>query len=158
MKGVNFDTAYSSDLDRAIKTGEIIYDKPIPKANQLPRLRERNFGSLDGKPEKHYTKGNEKKKAMTHDESWIYKHVPDMESDHELSGRFIAALEAVASQNPGKTILVVAHGGAIRISLMKLQGFTSNELPPGSFQNGGYAELAYVNNNFKVVQVAGVRI
>jgi broad specificity phosphatase PhoE len=158
LKGVSFDTAYSSDLERAIETGKIIYGKPIPKTNQLPSLRERYFGALDGKPGKHYTKVNEKKQAMTHDESWMYKHVPDMESDHELSRRFVAALESVARKNPGKTILVVAHGGAIRVTLMKLQGFTDNELPAGSFRNGGYAELTYENNNFKVVQIAGVRI
>lgn len=158
LKNVHFDAAYSSDLQRAIETGRIIYGKPIPKANRIPGLRERNFGLLEGKPEKHYVEGNKNKKTMTHDELWVYKHVHDIESDHELSLRFIAALEPVAKKNPGKTILVVAHGGAIRTTLMKLQSLTYNEFPPGSFKNGGYAELAYENNNLKVVQVTGVQI
>ena len=151
LKDVHFDAAYSSDLKRAIKTGAIIYGKPISKANQLPALRERNFGSLDGKPETHYIKGNEKKKTMPHDERWVYKHVPDMESDHELSQRFIGALESVAKKNYGKTILVVAHGGAIRTTLIKLQGLTDNEFPPGSFKNGSYVELDYADHSFKVM-------
>jgi broad specificity phosphatase PhoE len=158
LKDIHLDAAYSSDLRRAIKTAEIIYGKPIPKANQILGLRERNFGSLDGKPEEHYIKGNEKKKMISHEESWVYKHVPDMESDHELSLRFIPALESVAKQNYGKTILVVAHGGAIRTALTKLQGLTHNEFPPGSFKNGGYAELIYENNKFKVVQVSAAPV
>jgi broad specificity phosphatase PhoE len=158
LKDIHFDAAYSSDLERAIKTGAIIYGKPVPKANRLASLRERNFGSLEGKPDMYYKEGNERQKTVSHEKSWIYKHVPDMENDHELSLRFIPALESIARKNPGKTILVVAHGGAIRTTLIKLQGFTYDALPAGSFKNGDYAELIYTDDSFKVVQVPGVRI
>lgn len=159
LKNVHFDTAYSSDLKRAVHTAEILYGKPIANANRVHELRERNFGALDGKPEHFLKEGNEKKLDMTHEEGWVFKHVPDMESDHELSTRFLLALEKVAKNNQGKTILVVAHGGAIRTTIMVLNDYTYKELPAGSFKNAGYVELTYdASKGFKVIQISGVTL
>jgi broad specificity phosphatase PhoE len=144
-------------LERAAETAEIIYGKPIPKANQLIGLKERYWGALEGKSRKLILAGNENS-TMTHQERWLYKHVPDMESDHEVSWRFMSELEKIAKKNIGKTILVVGHGGAIRATLMKIQNLTHKDFPPGSFRNAGYAELVYEDGRFKVGQVVGVQI
>ena len=158
LSSVKFDVAYSSDLIRAIETAEIIFSKPVSKNHQIYDFRERNFGSLEGKPDGHLKAAHKKKQTMTHEESLVYKHVPDMESDHELSLRFIPALAEVAKQNFGKTILVVAHGGAIRATITQLAGLTYNDLPSGSFKNAGYVELTYDDAGFKVIQISGVKI
>jgi broad specificity phosphatase PhoE len=50
LANVRFDEAYSSDLQRAIETAEIIYGKAVPKPNRWPKLRERDFGDYDGQP------------------------------------------------------------------------------------------------------------
>jgi broad specificity phosphatase PhoE len=159
LKDIRFDTVYSSDLKRAVHTAEILYGRPIPEAHKLYDLRERSFGSLEGKPEHHYQKGNLKRQKLTHEEGWAFKHVPDMESDHELSMRYIPVLEKIAQSNLGKTILIGAHGSAIRTTIMKLTGYTYKDFPAGSFGNGGYAELAYdKDKGFKVIQINGVKL
>jgi probable phosphoglycerate mutase len=158
LAGFSFDAFYSSDLIRAAETAEIIAGKALPKANKLPGLRERDFGSLDMKPSKHHDDDHNKRVTLTQEENWAYKHVDDMESDHELASRFIGVLQELAEKNAGKTILVAAHGAAIRTTLMKLLGLTYHEIPHGSFKNAGYVELTYADNKFKVVHAPGVRI
>lgn len=158
LKNVHFDEAYSSDLRRAVRTAEILYGKPVEETNKIHTLRERDFGSLDGKPQHIYEEYSEKKKKMMDDQSWLFKHVPDMENDHELSMRFLPALERIARSNAGKTVLVAAHGSAIRTTIMKLTGYTYKELPSGSFSNASYAELLYDKDGFKVIQINGVKL
>jgi broad specificity phosphatase PhoE len=156
---VSFDAAYSSDLIRAVHTAEILYGKPVPKNHRLYNLRERNFGSLEGKPEHHLKAGSQKRKRLTDEEGWAFRHVPDMESDHELTARFLPALEEIARNNKGKTVLVVAHGGSIRTAIMKLTGYTYKQLPAGSFVNAGYVEIVYdPGEGFRVMQINGVKL
>jgi broad specificity phosphatase PhoE len=158
LKNIKFDAAYSSDLQRAVITGGIVYGKPIPGSKRLKALRERTYGSLDGKPDALRKEGDEKMKAMSAEERWSYKHVHDMESDGELSARFLGALETIAKDNYGKTVLIANHGGTIRTTLMKLLNFSHAELPPGSFKNAGYIVLEYSDSEgFKVANINGAK-
>jgi broad specificity phosphatase PhoE len=156
--GFKFDDVYSSDRIRAIETAEIIAGKEVPASHQLASLRERDYGRLDSKSTKHQDEEHAKRVTMTPEENWVYKHVPDIENDRELSTRFVGALRELAEKHAGQTILVGAHGAAIRVSLMKLLGLTYYELPQNSFKNAGYVELKYADHNFEVVQATGVRI
>jgi broad specificity phosphatase PhoE len=153
----HFDEAYSSDMVRAVETAEIISGKKLPPENKLSGLRERNFGSLAGESGVHHDKEHEQRLGMNHEENWAYKYVPDMESDDELSSRFVEHLERLAQQHPGETILVAAHGAAIRTLLMRLNNLTYHDLPNNSFKNAGYVEIDYDGKNLKVVHTEGVR-
>jgi probable phosphoglycerate mutase/uncharacterized phosphatase len=163
LRHVSFDEVYSSDLKRAMQTAEILYGRPVSETNRIHTLRERDFGSLDGGPQSSYMKMSSRRHDMPHAEGWVYKHVPDYENDEELSARFLSALEKIAGANPGKTILVAAHGSAIRVTMMKIEGFTYKDLPAGSFGNAAYAEVWYEpgkepGSRFKVIQINGVKL
>jgi broad specificity phosphatase PhoE len=161
LSHIRFDAAYSSDLKRATHTAELIWGKPVPEHQQVFELRERSFGALEGKPEAHIQKLHQDQKhlyeSLSEEEQWSYSHAPDIESDHVLSTRFLAALEQVAKQNTGKTILLAAHGGAIRTLLIKLGYLPAKKLPPGSFGNAGYVKLTYTNGRFSVDKVVGIK-
>lgn len=160
LQSVNFDDAYSSDLERAINTASIIYGKPIDISHQLKGLRERNFGILDGKSETLLDRladsSREYFKSLSTEQQWTFKYAPDIESDHELSLRFIATLERIANSNLGKTILVAAHGGAIRTMIIKLMGLNTTDMPRGSIENSGYVHLSY-DGHFKVEKIVGLK-
>jgi broad specificity phosphatase PhoE len=158
LKKFKFDEVYSSDLERAVETATIIAGQPVPKDHRLSGLRERHYGMLEGKSQNHLDEEHERRVNMTHQENWVYKHVEDTESDHELSSRFIRALTTVAEANPGKTVLVAAHGAAIRTTLMDLKGMTYHDIPNQSFKNAGFVELDYQDDRFEVVQIVGHQI
>ncbi len=160
LKDVSFDDVYSSDLRRAADTAGIIFGSPVPKDHQLAELRERNFGDLEGKPSHHRAARDESQKAhvatLSDEERWRHKPAEDTESNHELSTRFIGALTQIATSSMGNTILVVAHGGCIRTTLIKLGYATQDELPGGSFKNAGYIVLDYDGSSFSIEKVSGV--
>lgn len=145
--GVEFHEVYTSDLGRAVRTAEIIYGSPVPKEHRLKGLRERNFGKLDGGPEKYLGTLADSLRhifnSLPNDEQWKFKHAPDIESDHELSTRFTATLKEIADNNLAKTVLVVAHGGTLRTMIMKLQGLLTNAYPKGSIKNTAIVKLKY---------------
>ncbi len=162
LTNIRFDTAYSSDLQRAIDTGEVIYGSAIPKAHQIPALRERNFGEFEGRPNAELqAKLIEKQPTfdrLSEHDKWKHKNTPDMESDYELSERFVTALAEIAQANLGKTILVAAHGGTVRTTLIKLGYFTRAQLASGSIGNAAYVELDYADGEFSVVDHDGITI
>ncbi len=158
LSGVNFDEAYSSDLKRAYETAAIIFGRPVPTRHRLTRLRERNFGSLDGKPAEHkHAILHEHISAhgpLSHDDQWVFKHVPDMENDQEVAERFIDELSTIATSNIGKTILVAAHGGTLRTTLIGLQHGNMTDYPAGSIQNASYIKLGYDGTKLYVIDAS----
>ena len=159
LSHIKFDEAYSSDLKRAVDTAGIIYGKPVPEEHRLYGLRERSFGSFEGEPEHVLEEGNAQRHEMPHDEGWTFKHIHDMENDHELTARCLPVLAKIAEENPGKTILIASHGGVIRSTVMKLAGYIYQEMPAGSFANAGYAELSYTpEQGLRVMQINGVKL
>ena len=153
LKSVKFDVICSSDLQRAFDTIEIIHGKPVPHSNRKSSLRERKFGQLEGKPVNHLDDFTKLAQTLSKDEAWKHKIVDDMESDHELSERYLEALGEIAQNHPGETVLIGSHGGAIRAVLMKLKDAGYAEFPHGSFNNGDYIELTYDNGHFEVIEV-----
>jgi broad specificity phosphatase PhoE len=158
LSHIHFDVVYSSDLKRALKTAELIRGMPVPHKNRLPDLRERNYGEVEGQPAATLDASEAVKYSLPHEQKWTFKNSPGMESDRELSNRFMQALKEVAVTNQGKTVLVVAHGGPIRTTLMELEDLTHDDLPRSSIKNGGYIKLAYDKNGFKVIQISGVKL
>lgn len=156
----NFDAVYSSDLQRAYHTAELIFGAEVPVERRLSSLRERNFGALEGVPFQHMLPHQTKRESLglSHEEDWHYRYVPDMESDHELVTRFLDTLQTIAQSHHTQTVLVVAHGSAIRTIIIRLQNLTHADIPNGSFRNAGHVELDYADGAFEVVKVVGVEI
>ncbi len=160
LSHIKFDEAYSSDLQRAAHTGALIYGQEIHSSHQLTDLRERNYGALDGADNDVYValkRGNHDLLAKLDEaERWLFKHAPDIESDHELSSRFISAITKIAENNSGKTILIAAHGGVIRTMLIKLGYATPAELPSQTIDNAAYVELDYARGKLTIGATSGV--
>lgn len=162
LSHVHFDGVYSSDLRRAVNTASIVYGEAVPADHQLYELRERNYGNIDGMPNDHFRNLRSKHQpiydTLSPEKKWKYKYAHDIESDHELSERFVSMIEEIAKDNLGKTILIGAHSGSLRIMLVTLRYATSLELPPGGvFENGGFVKLIYDGKSFRIDQVEGLK-
>jgi probable phosphoglycerate mutase len=124
LAGEPIAAVYSSDLDRARETAEIIAARLDLPVVVDPALRERNFGSWEGRTVDEleerwpgawarWRNGNEGQ--------------GDVEDHLELAARVRDAIHRLAAAHPGERILVVAHGGAIRVILMDAAGLAYPE-------------------------------
>ncbi|GMK46201.1 putative phosphatase PhoE [Paenibacillus glycanilyticus] len=98
-----WDAVISSDLQRARQTAAVIADKlDIPLLDGDPRLRERNFGEVEGLtlPERVERWG----------ENWR-EVAQGLETDEEVRARGLAFLQDWQKQRPEGRLLVVSHGG-----------------------------------------------
>jgi broad specificity phosphatase PhoE len=160
LQQVHFDELYSSDLIRTIDTAEIIAGRPVKASHRLSDLRERNFGSLEGRTHAEFARlrasQHEIVQAMNPAERWAYDYGTGMESNEVLSNRTMKALIEIANNNLDKTVLIAMHGGPIRTTLVKLGYADEKDLPPGSFSNGGYVVLGYDGKQFTVERAVGI--
>ena len=111
LRGVPFDAVYSSDLQRAFETAEIVAEPHGVPVVTDPGLREIDIGSWSGltksEIEERFPRGER----------------PDGESRAEHAERVLGAVERIARDNVGHRILLMTHGGTMRA----LHGHLSDE-------------------------------
>jgi broad specificity phosphatase PhoE len=156
LKSVQFAAAYSSDLSRAKDTADILIKDRDLKLVTDPGLRERNFGHYQGQPGHLLDDYFEQLYKKTDDEvfNWQFE---DLESDAAVYQRFMAVMTEAAKDHPDQNVLVVTHGGLMRIFLYK-NGYADNqELGLLALKNTGYVIADYAENRFKIKQVVGLQ-
>ncbi len=119
LRGHAIDAIYSSDSPRAYQTAQ-----PVGMALGLTvqadeRLREMNLGIFQGSTtEENWKKYPVELEAYQADKM-DYVH-PQGESRRELQERMYHAWEDITGKESGKTVMLVTHGGSIRLLLPKL--------------------------------------
>jgi broad specificity phosphatase PhoE len=115
------DAIYASDLVRAHHTAELVAAQLGADVAVEPRLRERSAGEWEGR---------------THaeiDEGWpgyleSGRRPAGYEPDDSVLERVLAALDAIASAHDGD-VLVVTHGGVVRVVERHLGGAAEGLIP-----------------------------
>ncbi len=117
LKNEKFDKIYCSDLRRAIQTAKIVFEgKRIYREKDLKEI---NFGVLEG---------------MSYDEimqkygelysKWVkdpyYHKIPKAESMQHFKKRINRAIKKIVTENKGKTLAVVCHGGTISMYITSI--------------------------------------
>ncbi|MCL2327208.1 MAG: histidine phosphatase family protein [Bacteroidetes bacterium] len=113
LQGVQFDCIYSSSSPRAMHTAELIRGKrtiPIIASDDLMEIA---LGEWEGMTYREAKKSNpEQFYNLWHQSGKYYR--PDSENFDELLQRTSGAIEKIAQQHNGETVLVVAHGMVLR--------------------------------------------
>jgi broad specificity phosphatase PhoE len=107
------DVVYSSDLARARETAEIVAGRLGLEVRFDPRLRERGFGSWEG-----LTRAEIEERDGETLERWRAGRghgAHDAEPFEAFADRMHGFLEDVLQRHPGELVLVIAHGGSIRV-------------------------------------------
>ena len=108
----SFDAIYSSDLERALHTANVVANALSLAVQTTPQLRERNVGQLQGLLLS--------EAPILLPEIW-QSHIA-RELDHDLGGgesirafhqRMQGVLELLLRQHRGQSILAVSHGGSL---------------------------------------------
>ncbi|HSW88635.1 MAG TPA: histidine phosphatase family protein [Candidatus Saccharimonadales bacterium] len=159
LQNIHFDAVFSSDLLRAQRTAEIItLDRNLAiKTTEL--LRERAHGKWEGKPYNIYHNELkhlfEERNKLSYEKKKSFKY-PDMETDEEVIARFITFLRETSVGYPGKTILVVTHGGMMRTLLIHIGFGTYEELQSNAVSNSAYFQLQSDGIEFEIKETHGI--
>jgi broad specificity phosphatase PhoE len=112
LADVELDAVYSSDLRRASETADIVARSQGLDVTTMPELREVDVGSWSGltrtEAEERFPEAYVRWTAGA--EGW-----DDGETYEELAARVVGAVHEIAEDLPGDRVLVVAHGGSIRV-------------------------------------------
>jgi broad specificity phosphatase PhoE len=91
---------FTSDLHRAVETAEIAFAGSALPVERDPRLRECNYGSMNGRPRAEL----DTQRAQRLDEPW-----PGGESWRQAVARVAGFLEELRQERDGQRVLVIGH-------------------------------------------------
>lgn len=157
LKKIEFDLIFSSDLLRAKRTAEIIAVEKKLAVETTKLLRERYFAEYEGKPYHALKAFNNVFESLTEEKKFKYKE-GSIESDEDITTRFITFLRETAITHPGKNILAVTHGGNMRSFLIKIGFGTYKNLNHDAISNTAYIKLLTDGIDFFVKETKGIEI
>jgi broad specificity phosphatase PhoE len=135
---VKFDRIVSSDLARARDTAEVIAKPHRIAVEIVPELREIDVGDRTG------TAFDETRGLPNWSDDGFVSW-PGGETLDQVLARTLGAIERLTRESPGKTILVVGHGGVNRILLSHFLGI----LPKLDRTAGGNTNISVVHTDGK---------
>jgi broad specificity phosphatase PhoE len=121
------DVVYSSPLERALQTAEIIAELHGASIITHAGITERNHGTLEGMTKEEF-KMKHPKVFLTYQKTKEMPGIKGAESLKDLKERGFATFMEIVSENPGKNILVVSHGGILRGIISAVSGMKSTEI------------------------------
>jgi probable phosphoglycerate mutase len=130
----------TSDLTRAVETASIIGQRLRRHWDLVPALRERNFGEAQGTPLSSLHpewSGVDGGRVVDAD-----AFPPGGESVRELRDRVVDFFSQLAHEERDGDVLVVAHGGVIRVALAHCDRIPVGHMPWSHVPNAGLWSLS----------------
>ena len=142
MKEVPFDYLYCSDTPRAHKTAEAIRKFTGHNLNFDKRLREKNLGVFEGltseEARERYPETFQQFK--TAGASYV---IDQGESTQQLLERALDAIEEIRDRHPQKVVVVVTHGGVVRVLMKHVLGIPLDSPTQFLISNTGIFRLVW---------------
>ncbi|SCK25996.1 histidine phosphatase family protein [Vogesella sp. LIG4] len=113
-RGQHFDALYSSDLSRAHHTAQPLAAALALHITLLPDLRERHFGALQG-VSLHEGAEQQPQAWQAYSSRNVEHDLDGGESLLQFAQRVRHALERLAADHAGDTVLLVSHGGVLDV-------------------------------------------
>jgi broad specificity phosphatase PhoE len=145
LEGITFAAYFSSDMQRAYETALILTKAdPLITIKTDKRLRERNFGSWEGRLSAEYRTSSPEERL-------------DVESDGSMCERVFQFLTEAAHQYPGKTLLVITHGGIIRNILIQVLNL-KDPVNGIAIKNAAILQLVFCNGEWSIKAKEGIEL
>ncbi|MDQ2912296.1 MAG: histidine phosphatase family protein [Chloroflexota bacterium] len=139
LASVKFDRIISTDLSRTRDTAEVIARRHGIPVEQVPELREIDVGERTGKD-------FDETAGMPGWSDDGFVAWPGGETLDQVLARTLGAIDRLTRESPGKTILIVGHGGVNRILLSHFLGV----LPKLDRTPGGNTNISVVHTDGKM--------
>jgi len=152
--GLRFSALYSSDLERARQTAAAIARAHALPPQHDPRLRERHYGHLQGLTldEAEHRHPENFRRFKARDPHFALPD--DGESLNTLAARVHAALEDIAREHAGETVVVVTHGGVLDMVYRTARGLSLSGPRQSEIPNAGLNRVRVVGESIEIVQWA----
>ena len=154
LKEYSPDAVYSSDLCRAYDTVLPIADAAGMQVITTPDLREVNVGNWQGIL-------IDDIKEMFPEQFAAYRAnlgtstFDGGEKYSDIAVRAMDALERIAAENEGKTVVVGTHGGVVRSLIAKWTGVSAENIHTVAMvPNASITEVVYENGKYEIIKLA----
>lgn len=149
LKSIHIDCIYSSDLLRAHNTGKVYAD-----VVGLPIIDDKNLREIyAGDWENQTFDDLDVKFPESYSEVWRnnigFAHPDSGESVAELLDRVYHAIEKIACDNDGKTVIIFTHATVLRSFFNKINGYELKDMKDWPWpSNASVSEAVYDNGKF----------
>jgi broad specificity phosphatase PhoE len=150
LRGRQITAVYSSDLSRAFVTAAHVSEVFHLTVKTDVRWRELHLGVLQGLMTNEVNTQHADV-ALAMRERYLEYVIPHGESRQQMQDRAFEAFQEIVANEPGPEIVVVSHGGTIRVLLMKLFG---DSVLHKSVRNTSISIVETDGTNFKLLEAA----
>ncbi|MBU1093056.1 MAG: histidine phosphatase family protein [Firmicutes bacterium] len=143
---------YASDLSRALKTAQLIQQKMECPMSISKDLREMNVGNWAGQTWDEIT--SEFRDDEKFDEDRFFELAKSGgESLSEFQERIVVTFKKIISKHPNQDLLLVTHGGVIRVLLCYILGCNLSQRNALKIDNGSISVLEINDSNeIKIIE------
>ncbi len=151
LNGRRFTAIYSSDLQRARQTAEILAQRLKLPLKLDPRLREINQGQWEGElftvlVERYAAEMTERRRNP------IHAHPPGGESVAEVARRVIQAADDIARAHPQGSVLLVAHGITLAVLICQSQRIPLSEVYHNIPENADPVVIVWLPGRYPLIE------
>ena len=114
FQNVTLDAIYSSPLERALQTADVLARNMKLEVKQSAAANEINFGDWTGKTFDELSSDDQWRRFNSHRSMTT---IPNGESFLEVQNRIVKELEALASQHGNARVAIVSHADLIRAAV-----------------------------------------
>lgn len=143
---IPIDYIFSSDLSRALKTAQQINQKLDCRMTLSSGLREMNVGNWEGKTWEEIEV--EFKDDLNQDDAQLFGlTISGGESLLGFQKRVVETFMQIIEKHPNNELLIVTHGGVIRVLLCHLLGYDLSQRDLLKVENGSITTLDVLDKN-----------
>ncbi|GAA5216790.1 histidine phosphatase family protein [Corallincola platygyrae] len=144
LEGTELSAIYTSDLGRCNDTAQLIANRHQLSLTQLPGLRERHFGPLQGMQLTEMT-AQQLALCNLHVDSSPDATPQGGESVRDVWHRSEQTLADIAGNHVDQAVAVVTHGSVLAILLQGLASLPLHPVRSGHYENGSVVGLAWAH-------------
>lgn len=160
LSHISFSKIYSSDLNRAKHTAQIIAKKHKLAHETSVLLREKGYGIFEGKNLDEYLTIFKNKfdvmDKLSKRKRLLFRFHKSIETDEQILNRFKSFIKETAPKHSGEKVLVISHGTIMRLALIHLGFAEYHELPGNSVKNTGWFTVESDGENFEIKETVGI--
>ena len=144
---IDFDVCFSSDLQRAVETAQILSTTHPFVIKSVPTLRERNYGCWEGRLFSELLEYEKEGRPLL-----------NIESDEEIQKRIFPLLDQIVNNYSGATVLIVTHGSVLRSLVAHLLNIDTSSILSIQMKTMATLKLIASNGKYEIQEMTDIQI